>query len=322
MAVFSGAIGLADILQSKGVEGKMKRISVWLAFFGLLFSCTAFSAEKVNVVVSFSILADLVHQVGKERVIVHSIVGADENAHGYQPTPADSKAIRGANLVVINGLNFDIWMQKLIKSSGYKGPVLVASRGIVPIKSKPEPGHKGHGHGEVDPHAWHDIYNVTRYVDNIAFDLGRIDPENKAFYQKNASAYKAALSALDAELKKQFNQIEKNRRRILVSHDAFAYLARRYGLIIISLQGVNPEAEATAADMAKVIRQIKTNQVRAIFVENISDERLLKQISRETGVAIGGVLFSGALSKPTEPAKTYIDLMRFNAGQIVKALRQ
>jgi zinc/manganese transport system substrate-binding protein len=240
----------------------------------------------------------------------------------YQPTPKDIEAFKEAKLVVVHGLYFDDWMKKLIKSSGYKIPVVVVSRKVKPIVLSEEASQSdGHDHGGIDPHAWQDIGNTLIYVDNIKQALSIVDPAHKKDYEANAQAYSEQLSNLDREIKEQMSVIPKEKRRILTAHNAFAYLGRRYELTMIALQGVNPHSEASAAQIADIIRQAKAAKVYAMFLENVSDDRALKQISKESGVKIGGTLYSDALSKPTGPAKTYIDLMRFNTKQIINALQ-
>ena len=299
---------------------KIKIRYIMAMLTSLCFAVTAVPAEKITVVTSFSILGDIVKQVGKEQVDVVSLVGSDENAHTYQPSPNDVKAIRKAKLVVVHGLHFDDWMIKLMKSADYQAARVVVSRGISPIEISRQPAH-GHNHGDLDPHAWHDITNVIQYVRNLQAALSKIDPDHQSAYQANANAYIQQLENLNRDINTEINRISKDKRRILTAHNAFAYLGRRYGLTMIALQGVNPHSEASARDMANIIRQAKDANVQVMFLENITDDRVLKQISRESGVKIGGVLYSDALSKANGPAATYLDLMRFNMKQIVDALK-
>ena len=284
------------------------------------------AAEPLKVVASFSILGDLVQQIGGERVSVHTLVGPDADAHVFQPTPADAKTIAQANLVIVNGLGFEGWFGRLIKSSGYRGAVVVASNGIKPLKSAEETPHDasekdGHPHeGDMDPHAWQDLSNALVYVDNIAQALVKADPQGRNQYLARAASYKHEISALDSELKNTFKAIAQERRKVVTTHDAFGYFSRAYGVAFLSPVGFNTEAEPSAADLARLIKQIRREKVPAVFMENISDPRLLERIRQESGARIGGTLFSDALSKAGGPAPTYLEMMRHNAKTLASAL--
>ena len=291
----------------------------WLALFFLAITATTVTAQPLKVVASFSILGDLARQVGGDRIELHTLVGPDSDAHVYQPTPADAKTIAQANLVIVNGLGFEGWIDRLIKSSGYRGKVLVASTGIKTLKLK----HDEHGHGHdsnVDPHAWQDLANAGRYVDNIAQALAKADPAGQSVYLANAAQYKQAIVSLDGELKTAFNSIAKERRKVVTTHDAFGYFSRAYGIAFISPVGINTDAEASAADVGRIIKQIRREKIPAVFMENISDPRLLERIRQESGARIGGVLYSDSLSKADGPAPTYLEMMRHNAKTLASAL--
>jgi zinc/manganese transport system substrate-binding protein len=278
------------------------------------------AAEPLPVVATFSILADLTRALGGERVRVHALVGADADAHVYQPTPADARVLAQARLVVANGLGFEGWIDRLVAAAGYRGEVLLASKGVEVLR-----GHKRntaalrHG-GGADPHAWQDPRNVKRYVMNIAAALARADPAGASRYQAKAAAYAAQLDALDAEFRAAIARLPPQRRRVVTSHDAFGYLARAYGLRFDAPVGVSTDAEASAADVAALIRQIKDEHIPAVFLENISDPRLLQRVRAETGVRIGGTLYSDALSGPGGPAANYLDMMRHNLNTLSAAL--
>ena len=277
------------------------------------------SAAPLKVVASFSILGDLAREVGGERIELHTLVGPDGDAHVYQPTPADAKTIAQANLVIVNGLGFEGWIDRLIKSSGYRGSVVRASTGIKTLKLK----HDEHGHGhdsDVDPHAWQDLTNALRYVDNIAQALAKADPAGQSAYLANAEKYKQTIVALDGELKTAFNAIAKEKRKVVTTHDAFGYFSRAYGIAFISPVGINTDAEASAADIGRIIKQIRREKIPAVFMENISDPRLLERIRQESGARIGGVLYSDSLSKANGPAATYLEMMRHNARTLAGAL--
>jgi len=280
-------------------------------------------AEPLKVVASFSILGDLIQQIGGERVSVHTLVGPDADAHVFQPTPADAKTIAEANLVIVNGLGFEGWFSRLIKSSGYHGSVVIASNGIKPLKSAEETHHDEHEanhEGDADPHAWQDLSNVLIYVDNIVQALVKADPQGRNEYLAKAASYKHEISTLDSELKNTFTAISKERRKVVTTHDAFGYFSRAYGIAFLSPVGINTEAEPSAGDLARLIKQIRREKIPAVFMENISDPRLLERIRLESGARIGGTLFSDALSKKNGPASNYLEMMRYNAKTLAAAL--
>ena len=278
------------------------------------------AAAPLNVVATFSILADMTQRVGGDRVQVHPLVGQDADAHVYQPTPADAKKIAQATLVVANGFGFEGWIDRLIKSSGYRGKVVLASQGIKTLSHPHEKGNQHDHNGDIDPHGWQDLANALRYVDNITQALSEVDPAGREAYQANATKYKQELSALDAELRASFNAIPAERRKVVTSHDAFAYFSRAYGISFISPVGVNTETEPSAADVGRIIKQIKREHIPAVFMESISDPRLLERIRQESGAKIGGTLYSDTLSKPDGPASTYLSMMRYNTKTITAAL--
>lgn len=276
-----------------------------------------FAQEKLPVVASFSILGDFVREIGGERVAVTTLVGPDGDAHVYSPTPADAKTVAGAKLVVVNGLKFEGWLTRLVKSSGTKATVATATTGITPLKMADD---HGHGHGGEDPHAWQSVANARLYVGNVRDALIAADPAGKATYEANAAAYQTKLDALEAEIKAAVARIPADRRKAITSHDAFGYFVKAYGIAFIAPQGVSTEAEASAKDVARIIRQIKAEKVPAVFLENITNPRLAEQIARESGAKIGGRLYSDALSAADGPAGTYIAMMKHNISQIEKAL--
>jgi zinc/manganese transport system substrate-binding protein len=284
---------------------------VWFAVGG--GSTIAAAAAPVNVVATFSVLSDMTARVGGGRVQVHTLVGHDADAHVYQPTPADARTIAQARLVVANGFGFEGWIARLIKSSGYRGQVLIAAEGVKTLARQ-------HGERDPDPHAWQDLANALRYVDNIAQALGEIDPAGLAEYRTNASKYKNEISALDADIRQRFAAIPMARRKVVTAHDAFAYFSRAYGIAFISPVGINTDAEPSAADVGRIIEQIRRERIPAVFMESISDPRLLERIRQESGARIGGVLYSDSLSKPGGPAASYLDMMRHNAKTLAAAL--
>jgi zinc/manganese transport system substrate-binding protein len=272
---------------------------------------------KLKVVASFSILGDLVANVGGDRLEVATLVGPNGDAHVYAPSPADARTLADAWLVIVNGLNFEGWLDRLVKASGTKATLVIASRGISPLTSEPhgedhDHDHKGHDHGAFDPHAWQSIANAKVYVANIRDALRAADPAGKDAYQANADAYLARLDALEGEAKAAIARIPAEKRRIITSHDAFQYFEKAYGIDFIAPTGVSTDAEASAKVVAKIIAQIRKQKIPAVFLENVTDPRLIKRIAEETGAKIGGTLYSDALTGAQGAAPTYIDMMRHN----------
>ena len=289
------------------------RIALVVLFAAL--ATPSFAQEKLKVVATFSILSDLVKNVGGDRVDARTLVGPNGDAHVYQPSPSDAKTLADAKVVFVNGLGFEGWMERLIKASGSKAPVVTATKGVKPRKSDDE-----HGHGGADPHAWQSVANAKIYVANIRDGLSAADPAGKASYEASAAAYLAQLDALDAEVKAAIEKIPADRRRIITTHDAFGYFAAAYGVSFIAPQGVSTESEVSAKDVAKIITQIRKQRIPAVFLENVTDDRLLKRIGAESGARIGGTLYSDALTGETGAAPSYIDMMRHNVRQLAQAL--
>jgi zinc/manganese transport system substrate-binding protein len=296
-----------------------KRVRLFLLALLLAAPAMAMAAEPLEVVASFSILGDITQRIGGTRVQVHTLVGQDADAHVYQPTPADAKTIARARLVIVNGLGFEGWIGRLVNASGYRGPVLVASQGINGLQ-RPHPAAARDPDSAVDPHAWQDLGNAMRYVDNIAQALSQADPAGKPLYQANASRYKQEMASLDSWIRQSFAAIPAERRKIVTSHDAFGYFSRAYGLAFIAPIGVNADGEPSAADVGRIIRQIRREKIAAVFLESYSDQRLLERIRQESGARIGGTLYSDSLSRPGGPAPTYLDMMRHNARTLHNAL--
>lgn len=283
------------------------------------------SGPPVRAVATFSIVGDLVGRVGGDRVALTVLAGAGEDAHVFTPSPAHARAVAQAAVVFSNGLGFEGWMSRLMKSAGYQGQHVVVTRGIDPLKAKREAG-AGHGHahhhhhGGHDPHAWQSVANALVYVGNIEAGLCRVDPAGCDTYRRNARDYAERLRALDREIREAWNGVDAGRRKVITSHDAFAYYGQAYGVTFLSPRGVSTEAEASARGVGRLIRQIREENIRALFVENITDPRLIDQIGRETGVTPSGVLYSDSLSKPGGPASSYEDMMRFNTAALIRAV--
>ncbi|MEK4033650.1 metal ABC transporter substrate-binding protein [Methylocystis sp. IM3] len=289
------------------------------AFLALSLAALATPAaaqeNSLPVVASFSIIGDLVREVGGDRVAVTTLVGPDGDAHVYQPTPADGRRIAQAKLIFVNGLGFEGWLDRLIaaakgKDKG-KGEVVTLGKGVAPRA----------GEDGADPHAWQDVANAKIYVAEIRDALVAADPAGAEDYKARAGAYLARLDALDNDIVQTLAAIPADRRRVVSTHDAFGYFSARYGVAFIAPQGVSTEAEASARDIARIIQSVKQHKVGAVFLENVSDPRLAKRIAAETGARIGGTLYSDALSAPGEGGGTYIDMMRHNVRQLAQALR-
>lgn len=267
------------------------------------------AAPALQVVASFSILADLVREVGGAHAEVHSLVGPDADAHVYTPRPADLLRVRGADLVVLNGLGFDGWMPRLLQAAGHRGRVLVASEGVAARR-------QGRGH---DPHAWHDPAHARRYVDNLRDAMASLRPAEAPVFAARAEDFARRLAALDAQARRAIDAVPRERRRVLSSHDAFGYLGQAYGIDFVA-PAAGALAESSARDVAALIRLVRRERVQALFVENIADRRLLERIAAETGARIGGTLYSDALSPPGGPAGSYLELMAHNLQTIARAL--
>ena len=289
----------------------MRCFQLWLIFLALVTSAAPVRAQdRLNVVASFSILGDFAKNVGGDRVGVATLVGPDGDVHVYTPAPADARKIADAKLVVINGFGLEGWLPRLVQSAGSKAPIVVATKGIAPLKVGTD----------ADPHAWQSVANARIYVANIRDALVATDPAGAGIYRDNADRYLAKLDALDRDVRAAVAQIPEGRRKVISTHDAFGYFAAAYGIEFIAPQGVSTESEASARDIAAIITQIKTSKIPAVFLENISDPRLMRRISTETGARIGGTLYSDSLTGEKGDAPTYIDMVRHNIKALTSAL--
>ena len=308
--------------------------------------------RPLQAVATFSVLGDMVSRIGGEHVSVTTLVGPGGDTHVYQPTPAAASAVSRAQVLVVNGLDFEGWLDRLIEASEFGGVRVVATAGIEPLaldhEGEDDPGHDGeheehaehgdheeedssaedhgdvhadhHHHGATDPHAWQSLQLAVFYVDNITAALAKADSENASAYYDNRTTYVAEIEALDAEIRDMFAELPADSRTIVTSHDAFRYFGHDYGLTFIAPQGVSTASGASAKDVARLIKLIRSQGIRAIFPENVADPRLLERIADETGAVVGGTLYPGTLSRPDGPAPTYLDMMRHNAKTIVQAL--
>ncbi|MBA4098078.1 MAG: ABC transporter substrate-binding protein [Rhodospirillum sp.] len=294
----------------------------------IIVSGPALAQDKPVAVATFSILADLTQRVAGDHAQVLTLVGPNGDAHVFEPGPKESAELAGADLLVANGLGFEPWLQRLEDASGFKGKVLVASDAVAPLAVEAE--HEGEAHEQeeegdhlegVDPHAFQDLANAQIYVANIAKGLSEVAPAHAAEFKANADKLIAEIAALDQQLKADFGAIPQEKRRVLTSHDAFHYFGRAYGIEFVSVQGLSTEAEPTADDLVRVVRQARDGHLSAIFLENMSDPRLAETVAQESSVRMGGELYADALSDSSGPAPDYLSLIRYNAKQLLAAMQ-
>jgi zinc/manganese transport system substrate-binding protein len=272
------------------------------------------AGAKLKVVASFSVLGDIVKHVGGDRVAVTILVGPDGDAHVFEPTPADAKAVTAADVLFVNGLGLEGWMDRLIQSSGYKGPVAVASKGVQSRTMDED------GTTVTDPHAWQDLSNGRIYVENVAAALAAADPQGAAAYRAAASAYSAEIAAKDRWVRAELTDVPSGQRRIITSHDAFGYFGAAYGIAVLAPVGVSTEAEPSAAGMAQLIRQMKSEGIKVVFFENMTSPKLVETLASEAGARVGGTLFSDALSPPGGGADSYLRMFDNNVPQLKAAM--
>jgi len=278
----------------------------------ILLSTPAFA--KPLVITTFSILGDMVSEIGHDKIEIKNLVGPNQDSHIYEPRPQDAKDLSRANLVIVNGLGFEGWIDRLIEASGYKGKKIVATDGITPLT------HKVRDKLYTDPHAWLSLKEAQTYVDNIVNGLSELLPEESLYFIEQGEIYKQSIKNLEKQTQKQLESVPLNQRKVITSHAAFGYLGRDFGISFYAIQGMSTESEPSAKAVAELIRQIRRDGIKAIFNENISNPRLMKEIANETGSKIGGVLYSDALSDPGTEADTYLKMMNFNLSSLVKVM--
>jgi zinc/manganese transport system substrate-binding protein len=296
-----------------------------LAGFIVSFAAQPVSAQdksgRLKVVATFSILGDLARNVGGDRADILTLVGSNSDIHVYTPTAADAQSVRSARLLIVNGLGLEGWLPRLIESSGSKASIVTASNGVAPRKiDAGELLSRHHEPGSLDPHAWQSVANAAIYVANIRDAMVAADPANADIYKANADAYLAILKRLDHDIRDAVAQIPPDRRKVISTHAAFGYFAAAYGITFLAPQGVSTDSEPSARDIAGLITQIKTEKIPAVFLENISDPRLIRQVASESGAAVGGTLYSDSLTDADGEVPTYIELMGHNIKTIVSAL--
>jgi zinc/manganese transport system substrate-binding protein len=273
---------------------------------------------RPKVVATFSILGDLVNEVGSDRIELAVLVGPDTDAHTYQPRPTDARALASAQALVSNGLAYEGWIDRLAKAAPFKGRAVVATTGVAILEGAPLPGH-GHAHGP-DPHCWQDAGRVRRYVVNIVEGLAAADAANASFYRERGRAYDRRLATLDDWIKAEVAKVPAAQRRAITAHDSFRYFTAAYGVQFLAPRGFTTESEPSARDVAALIRQVREQKIKALFVENMSNPGLIDQIARESGAVVGPRLYSDALSKPDGPAPTYEAMMRHNVTALVAGM--
>ena len=285
------------------------------------------TTTKLDVLASFTILADFARVIGGTQVNVGSLVGPNQDSHTYQPRPSDARAVAAAKVMIVNGFGFEGWVERLASSAGFKGVPVVATLGVRALKGgHAGHSHAGHSHGggggmEVDPHAWQDVTNAKIYVGNIRDGLSKADPANTTRYAAAATAYRAQLDQLDAEIRAAWAAVPRTNRRMVTSHDAFTYYGDAYDVDFFAPQGISTDSEPTPRQLAVLIAQVRTDKIRALFVESLANKQVLQQVARETGARIGPAVYSDALSEASGPAGSYLAMMRHNTHSFIAALR-
>ena len=289
----------------------MRRVvCVIAAMFATIVAVPAHARDKINVAASFTILADFARNVGGDRVDVVSLVGPNGDAHSYVPSPADAKKLADAKLIILDGLGLEGSTARFMRAAAKDAKVVTASDGITPLRLGTQS----------DPHAWQSVANAKTYVANIRDALIAADPAGRSVFEANAADYLRRLDALEAEVRAAIESIPPDRRKLVTTHNAFGYFGTAYEVDFIAPHGVSTEAEPSARDVARIIAQIRAQKIPAVFLENVTDPRLLERIAQESGARIGGTLYSDALTDANGPAPTYIDMMRHNVKELMTAL--
>ena len=308
-----------------------------LATLSFTIPTASWAEQPIPVVATFSILGDMVERIGGEHIALTTLVGPEGDAHVYQPTPKAARSVAEADLLFMNGLEFEGWLERLAEAASFDGAMVVATTGVSPIAFEEHEDddhdkhaghdehdehdeHAGHDHGTFDPHAWQSLDNAVIYANNIAAGLAQADPANASEYYTNRAAFVAEIVALKSDIDAMMAALPADKRTVVTPHDAFGYFAEAYDLTFEAPQGISTESEVSAADVAALITQIRRESISAVFIESITDNRMMEQIANETGATIGGTLYSDALSGETGPASTYLDMMRHNATTLSEAL--
>jgi zinc/manganese transport system substrate-binding protein len=299
----------------------------------LLIPSVARAQGAVPVVASFSVLADMVRMIGGPAVTISTIVGPDRDAHGFQARPSDQRTLQASRAAFANGLGFDPWMDRMVRAVNFRGPFVKAADGVTTRTMTDTHGHDHGGGGRAhrhthgprtvtDPHAWQDLGTAPIYARNIAAGLKQVLPGQESAIDARASEFVAKAAETDAWVRSQIATVPADRRRVITSHDAFGYFAAAYGVEFLAPQGISTESEPSAAEVARLIRQIREQNIRALFMENMTNPRLLEQVARDAGVQVAGRLYADALSGPDGPAPTYFAMFRHNVTLLVRAMLQ
>ena len=308
-----------------------------LATLSFTIPTASWAEQPIPVVATFSILGNMVERIGGEHIALTTLVGPEGDTHVYQPTPKAARSVAEADLLFMNGLEFEGWLERLAEAASFDGAMVVATTGVSPIAFEEHEDddhgdhaghdehdehdeHAGHDHGTFDPHAWQSLDNAVIYANNIAAGLAQADPANASEYYTNRAAFVAEIVALKSDIDAMMAALPADKRTVVTPHDAFGYFAEAYDLTFEAPQGMSTESEVSAADVAALITQIRRESISAVFIESITDNRMMEQIANETGATIGGTLYSDALSGETGPASTYLDMMRHNATTLSEAL--
>lgn len=328
--VFGKFIMLVRMMSGSGVyRGRQWLLSLLLGLYAVVAAAAPGSAptKPMPVVASFSILGDMVSEIGGDHVELTTIIGLGGDAHAFEPTPEHARALAQARVLVVNGLGFEAWLPRLVAAADFQGMQIEASRGVEPRKldgaGADTHGHHGHaGHeGGVDPHAWQSLNNGMLYARNIAAGLAKADPANATEYAARADRYIEEMKKLDTELHQALGLIAPEKRKVVVPHDSLGYFGADYGIEFIPIAGISSQAEPSARDVAAIIDRLREVGGAAVFLEGATNPRLAEQIARETGAQVGGTLYADTLDESDQPAGSYLGMFKWNAGQLIYALR-
>lgn len=303
-----------------GVPELRSLLGLGLAFLVLTVFATTFGCERPReereaqrVIATTTMIADLAREIGGDRVEVTSIMEPGGDPHTYQPVPSDSKAVARSQLVLINGLMLEGWIEDLVRNAGGDQPVVTVSDGVETID---DPAYEGNP----DPHIWFSVPRWKKATVNVRDALIAMDPEGEEHYRERTAAYLTELDELDAWVRSEIERIPPEHRHLVTSHDAFQYFGVTYGINVMAVQGISTTSEASAAELRDVIDHVREHEIPAIFVESSVNPKLIEQVQRETGVEIGGTLYSDSLGPWDGPAGSYIGMVRANTKTLVEAL--
>lgn len=291
----------------------MQKLTLLLFLYCLGTALFAQASERPLVVTSASIFADMAQVISGDLVAVASVVPIGGDPHTYEPTPSDVQLIARANLILINGLTFEGWINEMIENSGTRASVALITEGLEAIASEEY-------QNSSDPHAWMSAKNGLTYVANIRDALIRLDPANAEIYRFNAGLYSLQLKDLDLYIQAQIARIPEYKRLLITSHDAFRYYGRQYGIQVEATLGTSTDAEVRTQDVARLTQLIRERQVPAIFVESTVNPKLIRQIASDQNVQIGGSLYADSLGEPGGVADTYLKMLQHNTDVIVAGL--